>query len=63
MASHYEAPIRQPLVTGDKSYHDITLDVVAAVEGKANKYWWILFSLVFCCTLAAAHQIHLSPII
>ena len=45
MASHYEAPIRQPLVTGDKSYHDITLDVVAAVEGKANKSWWIVFSI------------------
>ncbi len=43
--SHYEAPIRKPLVTGDKTYHDVTLDVVAAVEGKANKSWWIVFSI------------------
>ena len=28
MASHYEAPIRRPLVTGEKSYHDVTVDVV-----------------------------------
>ena len=45
MASHYEAPIRRPLVTGNKSYHDVTLDVVAPVEGKANKLWWVVFSI------------------
>ena len=45
MGSHYEAPIRRPLVTGEKSYHDVTLDVVAPVEGKANRLWWIVFSI------------------
>ena len=45
MGSHYEAPIRKPLVTGDKSYHDVTVDVAAPVEGKANKQWWIVFSI------------------
>lgn len=45
MASHYEAPIRTPLVTGDKSYHDVTVDVAAPVEGKANKSWWIVFTI------------------
>ena len=45
MGSHYEAPIRRPLVTGEKSYHDVTLDVVAPVEGKANKLWWIVFGI------------------
>ena len=29
MASHYEAPIRRPLVTGEKSYHDVTVDVAS----------------------------------
>ncbi|WP_411894284.1 NrfD/PsrC family molybdoenzyme membrane anchor subunit [Winogradskyella sp. A2] len=45
MASHYEAPIRRPLVTGEKSYHDVTVDVARPVEGKANKAWWIVFSI------------------
>ena len=45
MASHYEAPIRRPLVTGEKSYHDVSVDVAAPVEGKANKQWWIVFSI------------------
>ncbi len=42
-----EAEIRDPLILGNKSYHDITKDVALPVEGKANKYWWILFSLSF----------------
>ena len=42
-----EAEIRDPLILGNKSYHDITKDIAKPVEGKANKYWWILFSLSF----------------
>ncbi|WP_081208647.1 NrfD/PsrC family molybdoenzyme membrane anchor subunit [Salegentibacter sediminis] len=49
--SHYEAPIRKPLVTGDKSYHDITVDVAAPVEGRANKTWWIVFSIALIAFL------------
>lgn len=51
MASHYEAPIREPLVTGDKSYHDVTVDVARPVEGKANKQWWIVFSIALTAFL------------
>ncbi|MDC3306175.1 polysulfide reductase NrfD [Flavobacteriales bacterium] len=40
-----EAEIRDPLILGNKSFHDITKDIAKPVEGKANKYWWILFSL------------------
>ena len=43
MASHYEAPIRKPLVLGNKSYHDITKDIAAKIEGKDNIIWWIVF--------------------
>ncbi|WP_081990204.1 NrfD/PsrC family molybdoenzyme membrane anchor subunit [Psychroserpens sp. Hel_I_66] len=51
MASHYEAPIRRPLVTGEKSYHDVSVDVAAPVEGKANKAWWIVFSIALVAFL------------
>jgi len=40
-----ESKIRDPLILGNKSYHDITVDIAKPVEGKANKYWWILFIL------------------
>jgi molybdopterin-containing oxidoreductase family membrane subunit len=51
MSSHYEAPIRKPLVIGDKSYHDITVDVAAPVEGRANKQWWTVFSIALAAFL------------
>jgi len=40
-----ESKIRDPLIIGNKTYHDITVDIAKPVEGKANKYWWILFGL------------------
>ena len=42
---HQEAEIRDSLILGNKTYHDISKDIAKPVEGKANKYWWILFSL------------------
>ncbi|MAX05276.1 MAG: hydrogenase [Flavobacteriales bacterium] len=45
MIMHKESKIRDPLILGKKTYHDITKDIARPVEGKANKYWWILFSL------------------
>ncbi|WP_117881777.1 NrfD/PsrC family molybdoenzyme membrane anchor subunit [Aureibaculum luteum] len=51
MMGHYEAPIREPIITGDKSYHDITLDVAAPIEGKANKSWYIAFTIALIAFL------------
>jgi molybdopterin-containing oxidoreductase family membrane subunit len=51
MASHYEAPIRKPLVLGDKGYHDVSVDIAAPVEGRANKHWWIVFSIALAAFL------------
>jgi molybdopterin-containing oxidoreductase family membrane subunit len=42
---HKESKIRDPLILGNKTYHDITRDIARPVEGKANKYWWILFAI------------------
>ena len=44
MGSHYEAPIRRPLVAGEKSYHDLTVYIAKPIETKANKQWWIVFT-------------------
>ena len=42
---HVEADIREPLILGNKTYHQITEDVCAPVEGKAGKMWYMVFSL------------------
>ena len=33
--SHYEAPIREPLIIGHKTYHDITEDIARPIEVRA----------------------------
>jgi Ni/Fe-hydrogenase subunit HybB-like protein len=40
---HHESAIREPLIIGEKTYGQISEDIIRPVEGKANKYWWIVF--------------------
>lgn len=42
---HKEATIREPLVLGHKTFHQVTEDVCKPIEGKAPKTWYILFSI------------------
>ena len=39
------SPIREPLVTGGKTYHDITEDVCRQVEAKPNPRWIAAFAV------------------
>nr|MBK9652681.1 polysulfide reductase NrfD [Bacteroidota bacterium] len=45
-----ESPLRPALITGDKTMHQITEDICRPIEGKANKYWWMAFT-VSCAAL------------
>src|SRR6056297_3430822 len=51
MSSHYEAPIREPLIIGEKTYQDISVDVGAPIFGRANKSWWIVFLIALVAFL------------
>jgi Ni/Fe-hydrogenase subunit HybB-like protein len=42
---HSLAEIREPLILGEKSYGDITNDVVDPIENKAPKGWYILMAI------------------
>ena len=56
---HQESEIRDPLILGKKTYHDITKEIALPVEGKANKYWWTFYlaflSFYFCGVLDVLH--------
>lgn len=41
--SHYVSPIREPLIEGHKSYHDITEDLSSPTEKKPGMAWTIGF--------------------
>ncbi len=45
MSELHEAVVRDPLILGKKTYHQMTEDICKPVEGKANKWWWIAFSI------------------
>jgi molybdopterin-containing oxidoreductase family membrane subunit len=42
---HAESQIREPLIIGKKSYRDISNDIIAPIEGKASKIWYLLFTI------------------
>ena len=39
MASHFESPLREPLINGNKTYKDITNDIVRPTTGKIQPKW------------------------
>ncbi|MBK7554686.1 MAG: polysulfide reductase NrfD [Flavobacteriales bacterium] len=42
---HSEAALREPLILGHKTYHDITNDIVGPIENKAPRGWYILTTI------------------
>ena len=47
--SNYESPIREPLITGDKSYSQITTDIVGTTEKSPPMSWFIAFGIAGAC--------------
>jgi hypothetical protein len=47
----HESEIREPLILGKKSYHQITEDIVKPIEGKSTKLWYILLTVSAICFL------------
>ena len=39
----YESQVREPLVDGSKTYHDVTEDICKPVEAAPSRLWWIGF--------------------
>jgi Ni/Fe-hydrogenase subunit HybB-like protein len=46
-----DSAIRHPLVTGGKTYADITVDICRPLENKPSRSWWIGFSISFVLLL------------
>lgn len=59
------SPLREPLIHGGKSYHDITNDLAGPTEKAPNKEWWIAFLIavsvmlfgIFCILWTIWHGI------
>ena len=42
---HKEAAIREPLILGNKTYHEISSDIIGPIENKAPKGWYVLITI------------------
>ena len=42
---HSESALREPLILGHRTYHDITNDLVKPIEDKAPRMWYILITV------------------
>ncbi|HNI05934.1 MAG TPA: hydrogenase, partial [Flavobacteriales bacterium] len=42
---HSESSLREPLILGHRTYHDITVDLVTPIEEKAPRMWYILLTI------------------
>ncbi len=49
-----DAAIRPPLITGGKTYADVTADICRPLENKPSRLWWIGFSVSFFCLMILA---------
>jgi Ni/Fe-hydrogenase subunit HybB-like protein len=43
MHTKYESFVREPLVDGHKTYHDITEDIISPIEKKPGRMWYVGF--------------------
>src|SRR3954470_17687668 len=47
----YESFIREPLVDGDKNYHQVSEDIIGPIERKPGRMWYVgfIFSIILLC--------------
>lgn len=45
MSNHYESSYREPLVLGQKTYQQVTEDIVKPIQGPPTRSWWIVFGI------------------
>jgi Ni/Fe-hydrogenase subunit HybB-like protein len=54
----YESQLREPLVDGDKNYHQVTEDIIGAVEARPSKLWWIGFAIAIGLLLFGVYSVY-----
>jgi Ni/Fe-hydrogenase subunit HybB-like protein len=54
----YESPIREPLIDGSKTYHDVTVDICHTIEAKPGKLWYIGFFISISFLLFGVYSVY-----
>ena len=51
------SPVREPLITGNKTYHDVTNDICGRVEEKPSKSWLLAMAVSLAALLAGGYAL------
>ncbi len=57
-ALRYESQVRSPLVTGEKTYHQVTEDIVRPIEGKPTRLWYIGLTISVVLLLFGVYSVY-----
>jgi Ni/Fe-hydrogenase subunit HybB-like protein len=54
----YESQVREPLVDGHKTYHDVTEDICHTIEAKPTRLWYIGFGISVALLLFGVYSVY-----
>ncbi len=54
----YESQLREPLVEGEKNYHQITEDICRPIETRPGKLWYIGFTIAVCLLCFGIYSVY-----
>ncbi len=54
----YESQLREPLVDGDKDYHQVTEDIIRPIEVKPTLLWWVGLGLSIALLLFGVYSVY-----
>ncbi len=54
----YESQLREPLVSGNKDYHQVTEDIIGPIEAKPSKLWYIGFYISVALLMFGVYSIY-----
>ena len=54
----YESQVREPLVDGHKTYHDVTEDICRTIEAKPTRLWYIGFYISVALLLFGVYSVY-----
>ncbi len=54
----YESELREPLVSGDKNYHQVTVDIIGPVEAKPTRSWYVGLVIALCLLAFGVYSVY-----
>jgi len=54
----YESQLREPLIDGDKTYHQVTEDIIGPIEVKPGKLWFVGLSIALLLLAFGVYSVY-----